>query len=104
MDVVCCGLLVVSVLVPVLVVDGLVADGLIFFSAVEAVGARVLGLAQASFGAKLNGVGAGAVPTEGMTLNNVSPSMSIPKIFFAISEISLQTFDIFSMAPLLRFE
>ena len=44
------------------------------------------------------------MPTEGMTLNNLSPSMSTPKIFCATSEISLQTFDFFSMAPLLKFE
>ena len=66
LDVVCCGLLFVSVLVPVLVADGLVANGLIFSSTVEAFGALVFGLAEASFGAKLNGVG--AVPAEGMTL------------------------------------
>ena len=30
---------------------------------------------------KLNGVRAGAVPTERMALNNVSPLMSTPKIF-----------------------
>ena len=38
-------------------------------------------LAEASFGVKLNGVGVGGVPTEGMALNNISPSMSTPKIF-----------------------
>ena len=80
------------------------ADGLIFSSAVEAFGALVLGLAEVSFGAELNGVGVGAVPTEGVALNNVSSSVSIPKIFYATSEISLETFDFFSMAPLLRFE
>ena len=77
-----------------------------FFSTVEAFGALVFGLAEASFGVKLNGdgVGAGAVPTEGMALNNVSPLMSTPKIFCATSYISLQTLDFFSLAPLLRFE
>ena len=104
LDAVCCVLLAVSVLVPFLVVDGLVVDGLIFSSTVEAFGALVFGLAGASFGAKLNGVGTGAVPTDGMALNNVSPSMSTLKIFCATSEISLQTFDFFSVAPLLRFE
>ena len=44
------------------------------------------------------------MPTEGMVLNNVSPSMSTPRIFCATSDISLQTFDFFSMAPLERFE
>ena len=61
-------------------------------------------MAEVSFGAKLNGVKVGAVPTERMALNNVSPSMSTPKTFCATSEISLQTFDFFSMASLLRFE
>ena len=93
-----------GVLVPVLVFDGLVVDGLMFSSTVEAFGALVFGLAEASFGVKLNGVGAGAVPTEGMALNNVSPSMSTPRIFCATSDISLQTFDFFSIAALLRFE
>ena len=85
LDVARCGLLVVSVLGPVLVVDGLMADGLIFSCTVEAFGALVFGLAEASFGAKLNGVGVGAVPTEGggrgIALNNVSLSMLIPNIF-----------------------
>ena len=51
-------------LVPVLlsVVDGLVVDDLIFSCTVEAFGGLVFGLAEASFGAKLNGVGVGAVP------------------------------------------
>ena len=103
LDVVCSVLLVVSVLVSVLVFDGLVADGLMFSSTVEleAVGALVFGLGEASFGLKLNGVGAVAVPTEGMALNNVSPLMSTPKIICATSDISLQTFGFFSMAPLL---
>ena len=98
LDVVCCGLLTVSVLVPVLV-----ADSLIFSSTEEAFGVLVFHFAEASFGAKRNGVGVGTVPTEGMALN-VSPSMSTPKIFCATSEICLQTFDFFSIAPLLRFE
>ena len=68
LDVVCCGLLAANVLVRVLVVDGLMADGLIFSSTVEVFGALVFGLAEASFGAKLNGVGVGAVPTVGMAL------------------------------------
>ena len=63
LHVVCCVLLAVSVLVPVLVFDGLVGEGLMFSSTVEAFGALVFGLAEASFGVKLNGVGAGAVPT-----------------------------------------
>ena len=46
------------------VVDGLVADDVIFSSTVEAFSAMVFGLAEASFGAKLNGVGVGAVPAE----------------------------------------
>ena len=105
LDVVCCVLLAVSVLVPVLVFDGLVVDGLMFSSTVEAFGALVFGLAETSFGLKLNGFGAGAVSTEGMALvNNVSPLMSTPKIFCATSDISLQTFDFFSMARLPRFE
>ena len=104
LDVVCCVLLAVSVVVPVSVFDGLVVDGLMFFSTVEAFGALVFGLAEASFGVKLNGVGARAVPTEGMALNNVSPLMSTPKIFCATSDICLQTFDFFSMAPLQRFK
>ena len=53
---------------------------------------------------KLNGVRAGAVPTEGMALNYDSPLMSAPKIFCATCDISIQTFDFFSVAPLLRFE
>ena len=72
LDVVCCVLLAVSVLVPGLVFDGLVVDGLMFSSTVETFGALVFGIAEASFEVKLNGVGAGAVPTEGMALNNVS--------------------------------
>ena len=91
LDVVCCVLLAVSVLVPVSVFDGLVLDGLMFSSTVEAFGTLVFGLAEASFRVKLNGVGAGTVPTEGMDLNNVSPWMSTPKIFCATSDISLQT-------------
>ena len=75
-----------------------------FSSTVESFGVLVFGLAEASFGVKLSGAGAGAVPTEGMALNNVSPSMSTPRIFCATSDISLQTFDFFSMAPLLRLE
>ena len=59
LDVVCCVLLAVSVLVPVLAFDDLVIDGLMFSSTVEAFGALVFGLAEASFGVKLNGVGAG---------------------------------------------
>ena len=55
----CCVLLAVSVLVPVLAFDDLVIDGLMFSSTVEAFGALVFGLAEASFGVKLNGVGAG---------------------------------------------
>ena len=39
LDVVCCVLLAVSVLVPVLVFDGLVVDGLMFSSTAEAFGA-----------------------------------------------------------------
>ena len=89
LDIVCCVLLVVSVLVPVLVVDGL-----IFSSTVEAFGELVFGLAGASFGAKLNGDGVGAVLTERMALNNFSPSMSTSKTFCATSEIALQTFDL----------
>ena len=84
----CAVLLAVSVLVPVLVFDGLVVDGLMFSHTVEAYGALVFGLTEASFGVKLNGVGAGAVPTEGMALNNVSPSMTTPGIFCATSDIS----------------
>ena len=76
-----------------------------FSSTVVAFGAMIFGLAEASFGVKLNGVGAGAVPTEGMALNNVPPSMwTTPKIFYTTFDISLQTFDFFSMAPLLRSE
>ena len=82
---------------PSLSVDGLVVDGLIFSSTVEAFGALVFGFAEASFGLKLNGVGGGAVPTEGMALNNVSPSMSTPRIFYATSDVSLETSDLFSM-------
>ena len=59
LDVVCCGLMVVSVLAPVLVVDGLVADGFIFPSTVGDFGALVFGLAEPSFVAKRNGVGVG---------------------------------------------
>ena len=43
LDVVCCVLLAVSVLVPVLVADGLVVDGLIFSSTVEAFGELPMG-------------------------------------------------------------
>ena len=75
-----------------------------FSSTVEAFEVLVFGLAEASFGVELSGVWAGAVPTEGMSLNNVSPSMSTPRIFCATSDISLQTFDFFSMAPSLRHE
>ena len=92
LDAVCCVLLAVSVLVPVLVFDGLAVDGLVFSSTAEAFGALFFGLAEASLGTKLNGVGAGAVPTEEMALN-VSSSMSTPKIFCATSEISSETFD-----------
>ena len=104
LDVVCCVFLAVYVLVPVLVFDGLVVDGLIFSGIIEAIGALVFGLAEASFKAKLNEVGVGAVPTEGMALNNVSSSISTPKTFCATFEISSQTFDFFSKAPLPRFE
>ena len=82
LDVVCCVLLAVSVLVPVLVFGGLM-----FSSTVEAFGSLVFGLAEASFGVKLNGVGAGVVPTEGMALNNASPLMSTPKFVYATSNI-----------------
>ena len=75
-----------------------------FSSTVEGFGALVFGFKEVSFGVKLNGVGAGAVPVERMALNNVSPSMSTPRMFCATSDISLQTSDFFSMAPLLRFE
>ena len=99
--VVCCVLLTVSILVPVLVVDGLVVDGLIFSITVETFGALLFALTRASVRARLNGVGVGALPAEGMALNNIPPSMSI---FYAPFETSLQTFDFFSMAPLLIFE
>ena len=59
LDVVCFVLLAVSVVVPVLVFDGFM-----FFSTAEAFGALVFGLTEASFGVRLNGVGAGAVPTR----------------------------------------
>ena len=104
LDVVCCVSLAFSVFVPVLVFDGLVVDRLMFSSTVETFGALVFGVAEPSFGVKLNGVGAGAVPTEGMALNDVLHSMSTPRNFCAISDISLQTFDFFSVAPLLIFE
>ena len=83
-------------LVPVLVFDGLLVGGLMFSSTEEAFGAPFSGLAEAFFGVNLNGVGAGAVSTEEMALNNVSPSMSTPRIFCATSDISLRTFDFFS--------
>ena len=82
LDILCCGFLAVSVLVPVLV-DGLVADGLIFSSTVEALEHWTLtwqelllplGKTKWSWGL-------------GSALNNVSPSMSIPKVFCATSEI-----------------
>ena len=61
----------------ILVIDGVVSDGLIF------------GLAEASFGAKLNGVGVGAVPTEGMALNNVSPSKTfVPLLKFVYKHLN----------------
>ena len=71
LDVVCCVLLAVSVLVPVLVVCALVVDGFIFSSTVEAFGALIFGLEGASFGAKVNGVG--AVPSEGKSLIQDAP-------------------------------
>ena len=106
LDVVCCVLLAVGGLVPVLVFDGWVVDVLMFSSTVEAFGALVFGLAVVSFGLglRLNGVVAGAVPTEGIDLNDVSPSMSTRRVFCPTSDISSQTCDFFSMAPLLRFE
>ena len=85
-------LLAVSVLIPFLVFDGLVVDGLMFSSTVEVFGALLFGLAEVSFG--VNGAEAGAVPTEGMALNNVSPSMWTSRIFatFDISYKHLTSF------------
>ena len=101
LDVVCCRLLSV----PVLVTDGLVVDGLMFSSTVGTFEALVFGLAEVSFGAKLNGVGVGAEPMDRMALSNFSPEMSTARIFCAKPEIRLQTLNFFfSMAALIRFE
>ena len=81
LDLTSCALLAVSVLVPVLVVDGLVVDGLILSSTVEAFGALVFDLAEASFGAKLNGIGVGAVPTEGRALIMFHLLCRLPRFF-----------------------
>ena len=97
LDVVCCVLLAVSVLVPVLVFDGLVVDAVNVFQCYRGFWSTDLWLDRSFLWGK-------AKSTEGMALNNVSPSMSTPRIFCATSDISLRTFDFFSIAPLLRFE